>query len=49
MLYQPVLNPALPFRVETHFTPITLLTLQPIVIAVHPAPGARRSRRLVDG
>ena len=40
-LYQPVINPALPFRVETHFTPITLLTLQPIVIAVHPAPGWR--------
>lgn len=38
-LYQPVLNPALPFRVERNLVPITLLTNQPIVIAVHPAPG----------
>src|SRR5687767_1498845 len=37
-LYQPVLNPKLPFRVE-NLLPITLLTTQPIVIAVHPAPG----------
>ena len=46
-LYQPVLNPALPFRVETHFTPITLLSLQPIVIAVHPAPGWKTIADLV--
>src|SRR5688572_4097059 len=38
-LYQPVLNPKLPFRVEKHLVPIALLTNQPIVIAVHPAPG----------
>ena len=47
-LYQPVLNPALPFRVETHFTPVTLLTLQPIVIAVHPAPGWKTIADLVN-
>lgn len=46
-LYQPVLNPALPFRVETHFAPIALLTLQPIVIAVHPAPGWRTMADLI--
>jgi len=38
-LYQPVLNPSLPFRVEKNFQPVTTLTNQPIVIAVHPAPG----------
>jgi len=38
-LYQPVLNPALPFRVEKNLLPVTTLTNQPIVIAVHPAPG----------
>jgi tripartite-type tricarboxylate transporter receptor subunit TctC len=46
-LYQPVLNPALPFRVEKHFAPITLLTLQPIVIAVHPAPGWKSIAELI--
>ena len=38
-LYQPVLNPALPFRVEKNFQPVTTLTDQPMVIAVHSAPG----------
>jgi tripartite-type tricarboxylate transporter receptor subunit TctC len=47
-LYQPVLNPALPFRVETHFAPITLLTLQPILIAVHPAPGWKTIADLIN-
>ncbi len=37
--YQPVLNPALSYRVEKDLRPITILTNQPIVIAVHPAPG----------
>jgi tripartite-type tricarboxylate transporter receptor subunit TctC len=46
-LYQPVLNPALPFRAETHFAPITLLTLQPIVLAVHPAPGWKTVAELI--
>ena len=37
--YQPVLNPALSYRSEKDLLPITILTNQPIVIAVHPAPG----------
>lgn len=39
--YQPVLNPALSYRTEKDLRPITILTHQPIVIAVHPAPGWR--------
>src|SRR5687767_2064155 len=46
-LYQPVLNPKLPFRVEKHLVPITLLTNQPIVVAVHPAPGWKTIRELI--
>jgi tripartite-type tricarboxylate transporter receptor subunit TctC len=46
-LYQPVLNPALPFRVEKNLQPVTLLTNQPIVIAVHPAPGWKSIADLV--
>jgi tripartite-type tricarboxylate transporter receptor subunit TctC len=37
--YQPVLTPALAYRSEKDLLPITILTNQPIVIAVHPAPG----------
>jgi tripartite-type tricarboxylate transporter receptor subunit TctC len=39
--YQPVLNPSLGYRPEKDLRPITILTYQPIVIAVHPAPGWR--------
>lgn len=39
--YQPVLTPALSYRAEKDLRPITILTHQPIVIAVHPAPGWR--------
>ena len=39
--YQPVLAPSLAYRAETDLRPITILTHQPIVIAVHPAPGWR--------
>lgn len=39
--YQPVLNPALSYRSEKDLRPIAILTYQPIVIAVHPAPGWR--------
>ena len=39
--YQPVLNPALSYRSEKDLRPLTILTYQPIVIAVHPAPGWR--------
>ena len=37
--YQPVLRPSLAYRTERDLKPITILTNQPIVIAVHPAPG----------
>jgi tripartite-type tricarboxylate transporter receptor subunit TctC len=37
--YQPVLNPALAYRAERDLRPVVILTNQPIVIAVHPAPG----------
>ena len=37
--YQPVLTPSLSYRSEKDLLPITILTNQPIVIAVHPAPG----------
>lgn len=36
--YQPVLTPSLAYRWEKDLLPITILTYQPIVIAVHPAP-----------
>jgi len=37
--YQPVLTPSLAYRSDKDLMPITILTNQPIVIAVHPAPG----------
>ena len=37
--YQPVLRPSLAYRAERDLRPVTILTNQPIVIAVHPAPG----------
>lgn len=37
--YQPVLTPSLAYRAEKDLAPIAILTNQPIVIAVHPAPG----------
>lgn len=37
--YQPVLRPSLAYRVDRDLRPVTILTNQPIVIAVHPAPG----------
>jgi tripartite-type tricarboxylate transporter receptor subunit TctC len=39
--YQPLLNPALNYRAERDLMPVTILTNQPMVIAVHPAPGWR--------
>ncbi|HYC45647.1 MAG TPA: tripartite tricarboxylate transporter substrate binding protein [Burkholderiales bacterium] len=45
--YQPVLNPSLPYRADKDLKPITILTYQPIVIAVHPAPGWRSIADLV--
>ena len=37
--FQPVLMPSLGYRAEKDLQAITILTNQPIVIAVHPAPG----------
>ena len=37
--YQPVINPKLPYRADRDLAPITILVNQPIIIAVHPAPG----------
>ncbi len=37
--YQPVINPKVSFRADKDLMPITILVSQPIVIAVHPAPG----------
>lgn len=37
--YQPVINPKLPYRADRDLMPIAVLVSQPIVIAVHPAPG----------
>ena len=37
--YQPVVKPALSYRTERDLRPITILVSQPIIIAVHPAPG----------
>jgi tripartite-type tricarboxylate transporter receptor subunit TctC len=45
--YQPVLNPKLAYRAEKDLKPVTILTYQPIVIAVHPAPGWRNIGDLI--
>lgn len=37
--YQPVVSPKLSYRTEKDLRPITVLVSQPIIIAVHPAPG----------
>lgn len=37
--YQPVVSPKLSYRTEKDLRPITILVSQPIIIAVHPAPG----------
>jgi len=37
--YQPVIDPKLPYRADRDLMPITILVSQPIVVAVHPAPG----------
>lgn len=39
--YQPLLNPKLGYRAEKDLKPVVILTYQPIVIVVHPAPGWR--------
>lgn len=37
--YQPVIEPTLSYRADKDLRPITILVSQPIIIAVHPAPG----------
>jgi tripartite-type tricarboxylate transporter receptor subunit TctC len=37
--YQPVLRPKLGYRWDKDLKPVTILTIQPIVIVVNPAPG----------
>lgn len=37
--YQPVLRPSLAYRAERDLRPVSILTSQPIIIAIHPAPG----------
>ena len=45
--YQPVLRPSLGYRAAKDLKPIAILTYQPIVIAVHPAPGWKNIADLV--
>jgi len=45
--YQPVLRPKLGYRWEKDLKPIAILTIQPIVIVVNPAPGWRNIGELV--
>ena len=45
--YQPVISPSLAYRADKDLQPIAILTYQPIVIAVHPAPGWRSIQDLL--
>lgn len=45
--YQPVVSPKLSYRTERDLRPITILVSQPIIIAVHPAPGWKTVNDLV--
>lgn len=45
--YQPVINPKVAFRADRDLMPITILVSQPIVIAVHPAPGWKSISEMV--
>lgn len=46
-LFQPLLKPSIPYRVETSLLPITNLTSQPLVIVVNPSLGATTLAGLV--
>jgi tripartite-type tricarboxylate transporter receptor subunit TctC len=46
--YQPVVKPALSYRTERDLRPITILVSQPIIIAVHPAPGWKSVKDLIS-
>jgi tripartite-type tricarboxylate transporter receptor subunit TctC len=45
--YQPVVKPAVSYRTEKDLRPITILVSQPIIIAVHPAPGWKSVAALI--
>ncbi|MEO7728136.1 MAG: tripartite tricarboxylate transporter substrate binding protein [Burkholderiales bacterium] len=46
--YQPVINPQLPYRADKDLVPIAILVNQPIVIAVHPAPGWKSIKDMIN-
>jgi tripartite-type tricarboxylate transporter receptor subunit TctC len=46
--YQPLVKPGLSYRTERDLRPITILVSQPIIIAVHPAPGWRSIKDLIN-
>ena len=46
--YQPVVTPSLSYRTERDLRPITVLVSQPIIIAVHPAPGWNSVKDLIN-
>ncbi len=46
-LYQPILKPSLPYSVEKSLTPITILTMQPLVLAAHSSLGVKTAGELV--
>ena len=46
-LYQPILKPSLPYSVDKNLTPITLLTMQPLVLAAHASLGVKTAGELV--
>lgn len=45
--YQPVINPKLPYRADRDLAPIAILVNQPIIIAVHPAPGWKNINEMI--
>lgn len=46
--YQPVINPKLPYRADRDLMPITIFVNQPIIIAVHPAPGWKNIKDMLN-
>ena len=46
--YQPVINPKLPYRADRDLAPIAILVNQPIIIAVHPAPGWKNIKDMLN-
>jgi tripartite-type tricarboxylate transporter receptor subunit TctC len=46
-LYQPILKPSLPYTVEKNFSPIAILTSQPMVLAAHASLKVKNAAELV--